>query len=59
MTPDPPSLSARSSIAAAIQEMAGSGLAHVPLLGESGRPIAVASFRDIAHYFETSVGVLE
>ena len=59
MTPDPPSLSARSSIAEAIQEMATSGLAHVPLLGESGRPIAVASFRDVANYFETSVGVLE
>lgn len=59
MTPDPPSLSARSSIAAAIQEMAASGLAHVPLLGESGRPIAVASFREVARYFETSVGVLE
>ena len=59
MTPDPPSLSARSPIADAIQEMAASGVSHVPLLGESGRPIAVASFRDVANYFETSVGVLE
>lgn len=59
MTPDPPSLSARSPIAEAIQEMAVSGFSHVPLLGESGRPIAVASFRDVANYFETSVAMLE
>lgn len=59
MTPDPIALAVRRPIADAIQEMAASGFSHVPLLGESGRPIAVASFRDVADYFETSVSVLE
>lgn len=59
MTKDPISLSARSPIADAIQEMAASGFSHVPLLGESGRLIGVASFRDVANYFETSVALLE
>ncbi|MDH3731294.1 MAG: CBS domain-containing protein [Acidimicrobiia bacterium] len=59
MTHNPVALSARSAIADAIQEMAASGFSHVPLLGESGRPIGVASFRDIADYFETTVALLE
>jgi CBS domain-containing protein len=59
MTHDPVALSARSSIADAIQKMATSGFSHVPLIGESGRPIGVASFRDIADYFETTVALLE
>jgi len=59
MTRDPVALAARSSIAEAIQKMASNGFAHVPLLGESGRPRGVASFRDIAGYFETTVAVLE
>lgn len=48
-------LSARSSIADAIQQMADRGLSHAPLLGESSRPVGMASFRDIAAYFETSL----
>jgi len=59
MTPDPVTLSARSSVASAVQEMAATGSSHVPLLGESGRPIGVASFRDVADYFETSVAILD
>lgn len=59
MTTDPVAISARSPIADAIQKMAASGFSHVPLLGESGRPIAVASFRDVASYFETAVALLE
>jgi CBS domain-containing protein len=58
MTPKPFALSARSSLAEAIGEMAALGCAHVPLLGESGRPVGVASFRDLAAYFEGSVAVL-
>lgn len=54
MTPEPVAISARTSIAAAIQEMAERGFSHLPLLGESGRPVAVASFRDIAGYLESS-----
>lgn len=56
MEPDVVTLSARSSIADAIQQMADKGLSHAPLLGESSRPVGVASFRDIASYFETSIG---
>lgn len=59
MTHSPVALSARSPIADAIQKMAASGFSHVPLIGESGRPIGVASFRDIADYFETTVALLE
>jgi len=58
MTPDPVALAARSPIAAAIQEMANRGFSHLPLLGESGKPVAVASFRDIASYVEVSFSAL-
>lgn len=58
MTPDPVSLSARSSIADAIREIADRGFSHVPLAGESGRPVGVASFRDIAAYVEASINAL-
>lgn len=59
MTRDPIALSVRSAIAEAIQKMAATGISHVPLVGESGRPIGVTSFRDIADYFETTVALLE
>lgn len=55
MSPDVVALSARSMIADAIQKMADRGLSHAPLLGESSRPVGIASFRDIASYFETSL----
>ncbi len=55
MSPDVVSLSVRSKIADAIQWMADNGFSHAPLLGESSRPVGVASFRDIAAYFETSL----
>jgi CBS domain-containing protein len=55
MSPDVVTLSVRSKIADAIQKMADKGLSHAPLLGESSRPVGVASFRDIAAYFETSL----
>jgi CBS domain-containing protein len=58
MTTEPISFSARAPIADAIQQMAARGFSHVPLLGESGRPVAVASFRDIAGYLETSFAAL-
>jgi CBS domain-containing protein len=51
-------LSARSSVATVIAEMAGHGFSHVPLLDESGRPVAVVSFRDVAAYLETSLASL-
>lgn len=54
MTSEVVTLSARSPIADAIEQMARLGFSHAPLLGESDRPVAVASFRDIADFFETS-----
>jgi CBS domain-containing protein len=59
MTDDPVAVSARSPVSDALQKMAASGFSHVPLVGESGRPVGVVSFRDIADYFETMVAVLE
>ncbi len=58
MTPEPVALAARSSVADAIRWMSDLGFSHVPLLGESGRPVAVASFRDIAAYVEASFAAL-
>ncbi|HEX6221183.1 MAG TPA: CBS domain-containing protein [Acidimicrobiia bacterium] len=55
MAPDVVTLSVRSKIGEAIQKMADKGFSHAPLLGESSRPVGVASFRDIAAYFETSL----
>jgi CBS domain-containing protein len=55
MTPDPITLTARAPIADAIAQMANHGFSHIPLLGESGKPVAVASFRDIASYVESSI----
>jgi len=58
MDPNPISLDARSSIAAGIHELLDQEVSHVPLTGESGRPVGVASFRDIATYVETSLETL-
>lgn len=58
MTEEPVALAVRSPIAGAIAQMADRGFSHIPLLGESGRPVAVASFRDIASYLETSFAAL-
>ncbi len=58
MTPDPVALPVRSPIAAAIREVAEHEFSHVPLLGESGRPVGMASFRDLAAYVETSLDAL-
>ncbi len=55
MASDVIALSARSSIADAIEEMAERGFSHAPLLGESSRPVGIASFRDVAAYFEASL----
>ncbi|MDH3294006.1 MAG: CBS domain-containing protein [Acidimicrobiia bacterium] len=58
MSPEPISLAVRSPIIDAVREMANRGFSHLPLLGESGRPVAVASFRDIAAYMEASFAAL-
>lgn len=58
MTANPVSLAMRSSIADAIAEMGRRQFSHVPLVGESGRPVGVASFRDVAGYLEAGLGAL-
>lgn len=56
MNSDVVALSARTPIADAIQQMAKRGYSHAPLLGESGRPVGVVSFQDVASFLETSIG---
>jgi CBS domain-containing protein len=55
MTADVVTLSARAPIVDAISQMAELGFSHAPLIGESSRPVGVASFRDVAEYFEASL----
>lgn len=55
MTSDVVTLSVRSPIVDAIRQMADRGFSHAPLVGESSRPVGIASFRDVAEYFETSL----
>lgn len=59
MSPDPLALSSRSSITDALQQMADRRFTHIPLLGGSGSPVGVASFRDVVSYFETSLQAFE
>ncbi len=58
MTPDPVVLSSRSPISSAIGEIIENRFSHIPLVGESGRPVGVTSVRDIAAYIETSLASL-
>ena len=58
MSDHPVAVPARSPIAEALAAMAEHEFSHVPLLGETGRPVGVASFRDIAAYLESSLQTL-
>lgn len=58
MTADPVTLSARSPIADAVARMAEHEMSHVALVGETGRPVGVATFRAVADYFESSLETL-
>jgi CBS domain-containing protein len=58
MDPDPVTLSVRSSVAEAVSTMADQEISHVGLLGESGRLVGIASFREVADYFDSSLAVL-
>lgn len=55
---EPVALSPRSSIADGIKELAEQGHSNVPLVAESGRPVGVASFRDVAAFIETTLDSL-
>lgn len=58
MTEDPVTLTIRSPIADAVVRMAEHELSHVALVADTGRPLGVATFRDVADYFETSLQAL-
>lgn len=58
MTAHPVSLSVRSPIAEAVVQMAEHEMSHVALVAETGRPLGVATFRDVADYYETSIHTL-
>jgi signal-transduction protein with cAMP-binding, CBS, and nucleotidyltransferase domain len=58
MTADPVSISVRSPIADAVVQMAEHEMSHVALVAETGRPLGVATFRDVADYYETSIHTL-
>lgn len=58
MNPEPVTLPVRASIADAMQTLLDHEYSHVVLSGESGRPVGVASFRDIAGYIETTLDSL-
>ena len=55
---EPVALSARSSIAEGIRELADQGHSNVPLVAESGKPVGVASFREVAAFIETALDSL-
>lgn len=57
MTSEPAAFGARAPIADAIEPMVTKEFSHIPILGESGAPVGVASFRDLAAYLETSIEV--
>ncbi|MGA7271450.1 MAG: CBS domain-containing protein [Acidimicrobiia bacterium] len=58
METDPVTLSVRSPVAEAVTTMADHEISHVGLLGESGRLVGMASFREVADYFDSSLAVL-
>lgn len=58
MSDEPVAISVRAPIADAIEEIIEHEFSHVPLLGETGRPVGVASFRDIAAYVEAHLDAL-
>ncbi len=58
MDPDPVTLDVRSSIADGLERLLADEVSHVLLVGESGRPVGMASFRDIAFYVEKSLEAL-
>ncbi len=59
MTSDPVSLSPRAKIVEGFHAMAAHGFTHLPLTAESGRPVGIASFRDLAEYAELTVTTVD
>lgn len=55
MIHDPPVISVRASISDAIRGLRADQTSNIALVGETGRPVGVASFRQIAEYLETTL----
>lgn len=58
MEPHAVALEARAPIADAVAGMTLHEMSHVALVGETGRPVGMATFQDVADYFETSLETL-
>ena len=59
MDAEPAALQARAHIADVIQRILDRESSHVPLTGESGRPVGLASVRDVVAFVETTLEVLD
>ena len=59
MDSSPNTIHVRSSIADALATLITHEDSHVTLMGETDRPVGVASFRDIAAYVESSIEALD
>lgn len=58
MEPHPVALDARAPIADAVAGMARHEISHVALLADTGKPVGMATFQEVADYFETSLEAL-
>jgi len=54
MTPDPETLSLRSSVAYALNKMAVGGFRHIPIVDDEHRPSFVVSVRDVVQFLVES-----
>jgi CBS domain-containing protein len=59
MSRHPVALNARSSIADVMEEILEEEASNIPLVAESGKPVGVASFRDIATFIDAALSTLE
>lgn len=58
MEPHPVALDARAPIADAVAGMARHEISHVALLADTGKPVGMATFQEVADYFDTSLEAL-
>jgi CBS domain-containing protein len=50
MTPNPTTVQAKESVAAAIQRMEAGGYRNLPVVDDTGKPLGVLSVKQIVHY---------
>lgn len=58
MEPHPVALDARAPIADAVAGMARHEISHVALLADTGKPVGMATFQEVANYFDSSLEAL-